>query len=267
MTDIDDLFPQEAVPLRVLFFDVETSPLLSYHWRVWKENIAPSQIEHGTFLLAWAAKWADKQKVESAALSPAEAKAQDDSRIVASLADMIRTADVIVAHNLDRFDLPVLNTRLLALRLPPLPTVTRVDTLKVAKKNFRQTFNRLSYLADFLGIPTKDQMEFEDWRQACQGSQKALTKMRAYCRQDVRVLEGVFDGMRPYAQGLPRMVDAEHEMQRACPHCGAGFEALKPSGVYRTKASNFPKYRCDVCGKEARTRSATRGTKLALHPL
>jgi DNA polymerase III epsilon subunit-like protein len=264
----DEILDQHrGLPLRVLFFDIETAPLLSYHWRVWKENIAPSQIERHSFMLSWAGRWVHQQAPTSAALTPAEAKSQDDGRIVASLADQIRKADVVVAHNLDGFDLPVLNTRLLDLRLPPLPTVTTIDTLKVAKRNFRQVFNRLSYLAEFLGIESKHEMSFEDWRQACAGNQKALSKMRAYGRQDVVVLEQVYREMAPYSKGLPRMVDASHEMQRVCPHCGAPFEALKPAGFYRTKASNFPKFRCDECGKEARSRSASRGKKLALHPL
>ena len=267
MTPDEILDEHRAIPLRVLFFDVETSPLLSYHWRVWKENIAPSQIERESFLLTWAARWQGQKRILSDLLTGDEARSQDDGRIVESLAKLVRTADVIVAHNVDRFDHPVLNTRLLQLGLEPLPPVRTLDTLKIAKKSFKKTFNRLSYLADSLGIEAKHPMEFEDWRQACAGNVTALKKMRAYCRQDIEVLEAVFDRMRPYAKGMPRLVEATHEMQRACPHCGAGFDAMKPSGTHRTNASNFQRYRCDECGKYARTRSAARGTKLALHPL
>lgn len=265
--DVDDIFPDRAIPLRVLFFDVETAPLMSYHWRVWKENVSPDQLQNRTWLLCWAARWQGQKTVHSDAVTVDETKTEDDSRIVTSLAELVRKADVVVAHNVDRFDLPVLNTRLLDLKLDPLPPVRTIDTLKVAKRSFRFTYNRLSYLADFLGIDSKHSMGMDDWVAAVKGSGAAITKMRSYCKQDISVLEEVWGLLQPYAKGTPRLVEATHEMQRACPHCGAGFEAMKPSGTHRTNASNFQRYRCDECGKYARTRSATRGTKLALHPL
>jgi hypothetical protein len=151
--------------------------------------------------------------------------------------------------------------------LEPLPPVRTVDTLKLARRHFKFAYNRLSYLADFLGHEAKHDMIFEDWLASVKGDGQALAKMRRYCKQDVLVLENVYNDLRPYVKGLPRMVDATHEMQRACPHCGAGFEALKPAGWHRTNASNFQRYRCDRCGRMARTRSAAKGTKLSLHPL
>jgi hypothetical protein len=258
---------ERAIPLRVLIFDVETAPLLSYHWRVWKENVAPDQLQNRAWMICWAARWAGQKTVRSDAVTPEEALAEDDSRIVGSLAELVRRADVILAHNVDRFDLPVLNTRLLDLRLEPLPPVRTIDTLKVAKRSFRFTYNRLSYLAEFLGIEAKHQMRFPDWLAAVKGDRTAITKMRSYCKQDINVLEQVWTHLQPYAKGTPRLVEATHEMHRACPHCGAGFSSLKPSGTHRTNASNFQRYRCDVCQKFSRTRSAAKGTKLSLHPL
>ena len=256
-----------AQPLRVLVLDVETSPLHSYHWQVWRENIQPGQLQNRTWLICWAARWQGQKTIRSDAVTPAEALAEDDSRVVASLAALVRQADVILAHNVDRFDLPVLNTRLLDLRLEPLPPVRTIDTLKVAKKSFRFTYNRLSYLADFLGVEAKHGMSFEDWMGVVRGNQTAITKMRTYCKQDINVLEQVWRLLEPYAKGTPRLVEATHEMQRACPHCGAGFDALKPSGSHRTNASSFQRYQCYESKKFSRTRSAARSTKLSLHPL
>ena len=153
------------------------------------------------------------------------------------------------------------------MRLEPLPPVRTIDTLKIAKKDFKFTYNRLSYLADFLGIENKHSMGFDDWLAAIKGEQAAITKMRTYCKRDIEVLENVWRELQPYARRLPRMVEATREMQRACPHCGAGFRALKPSGWYRTNASNFARFKCDDCGKMSRTRSATTHKKLGLHPL
>lgn len=255
-----------GLPLRTLVFDVETAPLLSYHWQVWKENIGPHQaVRASTFLLTWAAKWEGQKAVHSDSLTPEEAVGEDDSRIVESLSQLVAKADIVVAHNGDRFDLPVLNTRLLELRLDPLPPVKSVDTLKVAKRAFKFTYNRLSYLADFLGHESKHAMTFEDWRQAVKGDLKALRKMKKYCAQDVLVLENVWNDLKPYAKGLPRRVDAVREMQKVCPSCGS--PELEPAGWHRTNASNFARYKCGDCGRYARSRSAAKGTKVGLHPL
>ena len=205
--------------------------------------------------------------MRSDAVTPDEAVAEDDSRIVESLAELIRQADLLVAHNGDRFDLPVLNTRLVDLRFEPLPPVRTVDTLKIAKRDFKFTYNRLDYLAEFLGVDNKHHMNFDDWLAAIKGDQQAIWKMQRYCKHDIVVLEEVWSILQPYAKRLPRMFEASHEMQRACPHCGAGFHRMVPAGFHRTQASNFARFKCDECGRMSRSRSATLHNKFALSPI
>ena len=89
-------------------------------------------LEHDIFLLSYAAKWSDGTKVLSGVLTPGEARGQDDSRIVKSLAHLMKQADYLVAHNGDRFDLPMVNNRLLGNRLDPIGHVQPTDTLKPA---------------------------------------------------------------------------------------------------------------------------------------
>jgi len=258
---------RRATPLKVLVYDVETAPLHSYHWRVWKENIHPGQLQNKTWMICWAARWQDQKTMRSDAVTSEEAIAENDGRIVESLAELVRKADLIIAHNGDRFDLPVLNTRLLDLRLPPLPPVRTIDTLKIAKRDFKFVYNRLDYLAEFLGLDQKHSMDFEDWLAAIKGDQTAISKMRKYCKHDIEVLENVWNELRPYAKRLPRMVEADHEMHKACPHCGAGIDKLIPEGWHRTNASNFARYKCGECGKRSRSRSASPFKKMGLHPL
>jgi hypothetical protein len=39
---------------KTLFLDTETSPLLSYTWNIWEQNIALNQIKDGWSIIAWA---------------------------------------------------------------------------------------------------------------------------------------------------------------------------------------------------------------------
>ena len=250
---------------RILLWDIETAPLLAYVWQAKTEYIGAHQFCHDSFMLSWAAKWHGQKKVHGQVLTADEARQQDDGRIVQGLADMIRQADVIVAHNGDRFDVPMLNNRLLLLGLEPLQPVKTVDTLKLAKRTLRLASNKLDYLAQALGVGQKIKTDFDLWRDCYQGKVRALREMYRYNRMDVDVLESVFDALRPYAKGLPRLVDAEHEGEEACPYCGSGD--LQRRGVDRTNAGTRQRYQCQGCSRWSRGRSGLVEPRLATVPL
>lgn len=265
LDEVLDAHLDTPVPQRVLVFDIETAPLHSYHFRVWKEDIAPDQLQNRTWIICWSAKWAGQKTVHADTVTPEEALAEDDSRVVASLASLVREADVVVAHNLKGFDLKILNTRLLDLRQPPLPPVTMLDTLDSVKRNFKLEYNRLDYLARFLGLEPKHKMQMRDWILATKGDEKSLRKMTRYCKHDTQLLEDVLGIIRPYVKGLPRMVVGTRPFHKACPHCGS--DDLNPTKDYRTKASDFPMFQCGNCQGFSRLRSSKQATRLALHPL
>ncbi len=253
---------------KVLFYDIETAPLLSHHWRMFRENIGQDQNLAIQFMYCWSAKWGDSDEVLSDRLTPEEALAQDDSRIVLSLAELIREADVVVAHNGDRFDLPMVNTRIVVLGQENLGPTETIDTLKLAKKNFRFPKNSLDFLAEHLLGKRKLKTEFELWRDCYQGDERALRDMEKYNREDVVILEGVFEAMRPHVRRLKRLYDADHDHQVVCPSCGVeGIENFQRRGYYRTQASTFPKYQCKNCGRYHRGRVSIKRHRAKLYPL
>jgi DNA polymerase III epsilon subunit-like protein len=251
--------------LRILFFDIETAPLLAHIWRPYDGYVNHQQLLHDSFLLTWSAKWRGEDKMHSMRLTSQEAQDQDDSRLVAGLADMVRKADIVVAHNADRFDIPMLNNRLLVMQLEPLGPTRTIDTLKLAKYNFRLAYNKLDYLAEVLGFGKKIKTEFDLWRQSYLGDAKALKLMETYNKHDVVLLEQVFEALLPYVHNLPRLYDAEREMEQACPTCGS--DDLKKDGKRRTNSSTYQRYHCRNCGRYSRSRSSDRLSKLGVHPL
>ena len=251
--------------LKMLFYDIETAPAKAFIWQARTDYVGSHMIEHETFMLTWAAKWADDEKVISARLTPEEALARDDSRIVIELADLIRQADVICAHNVDRFDLPMMNNRLLLKQLPALPKPKTVDTLKLAKRTFRLLSNKLDWLAQQLGFGNKIATDFNLWKRCYDGDEKALKEMLRYNRKDVTLLQQVYEALEPYAYGIPRLVDADGRTD-LCPTCGS--DELTPDPVpYRTNASTFPTFLCGKCGRRCRARKADKTKALTMHPL
>lgn len=243
----ENLFPKRV---RLLFYDIETAPMLSFHWQAKTDYVGDHlNVQDDRFVICWAAKWSDSTEVVSKAVTGKEAKSQDDSRVVQSLADLMRQADYVVAHNGNRFDYKRVNTRLLVNRLTPLGNVQMIDTLTIARNSFDLPYNNLNYLAQKLGYGEKLHTSFDLWRRAFYGDTKAIGEMRAYNEQDVILLEHVFHAITPYAKKLPRLVDAAEWRQELCPYCGS--ETRRKSGVYRTSVNTYPKFRCE-CGREYR---------------
>lgn len=265
MTGFDELAAgTDPTPLKVLFYDIETAPLLAYIWHPTDQYVVHDRLIHGSFMLTWAAKWRGQAKITSGVLTPEEALAQDDSRIVAGLADMVRQADIIVAHNGDRFDVPVLNARLLQLTQTPIGSKQTIDTCKLAKRNFRLAYNKLDYLGEYLGLGRKIKTEWELWEKCYHGDPKALREMARYNRQDVTLLESIFERLLPYVKGIPRLVEATDVNQGRCPACGSAN--LIRDGVHRTNASTFPRMMCQSCGRQSRSRKSN-NIRLGLLPV
>lgn len=242
--------------LKVLFFDIETAPLLAHIWTAYTKYVPSIMMVHDSFLLTWAAKWMGSDGVIADSLSGKEATAQEDERIVLSLADLIREADVIVAHNVDHFDLPMFNNRLLLNGLEPLGPTQTIDTLKLAKKNFRLSHNKLDYLAKELGIGRKIKTDFDLWLDAYHGDEDAISEMLDYNAYDVILLEQIFEYMRPYVRQLTRLFDTIVDGESTCPNCGESNWMQR--GYYRTQANTFKKWQCNGCGRYARSRASVK---------
>ena len=251
---------------RLLFFDLESAPIPTYVWGAHDQYVRPDALERDTYLLSWASKWSDRKRVQSAVVTPEEAMDDDDGRIVAELADIMRDADSVVAHNAKRFDVPLMNARLLQLGLEPLGPVRVIDTLSWARQSFKLASNSLDYLAWLLGVDGKLPTDFNLWRRSDKGDEKALKRMARYNRRDVEVLEAVYYKLLPYAVGVPRLVDADPDGNRGvCSRCGE--DALQKRGFHYTAASTYQRYQCTHCKKWDRDRKAISERKLDTVPL
>lgn len=251
--------------MNVLFYDLETAPLLAHAWQARTDYIPHDFFLHDSFLLTWSAKWRGDRQVYSDRLVGEEAQKQDDARIIESLAELVREADYLVAHNIDRFDLPMLNNRLLGLRLEPIGPTQTIDTKTWASRNFRLASNKLDYLADFLGHGKKLKTDFDLWRRSYMGDDKALERMVRYNRRDVRLLEKVFEDLLPYVNRVPRLV-AGVKGEMSCVYCGAGRAHLIKRGFRHTAAGSYQLYQCKKCQRYSKAPTAEREMKPGLRP-
>jgi hypothetical protein len=249
---------QKTVRLpKVLVFDIETSPLKAYIFatRLWNTNVSEEQVLSEWFALCWSAKWLFSDEIMSDRLTGKEAKREDDSRIVKSLWRLLNEADIVIAHNGDRFDVPNMNTRFIVNGLPPTAPYQTIDTCSIAKKQFGFSHNNLNALARVFGFRAKNEMKFDDWKRCVDGNESALQKMQIYNRGDVELLEEVYMKIRPWIHSHPNLGLYTESDEPVCSNC-MSENLTKTDKFYYSMSSRFELYRCE-CGAYVRVRTSS----------
>jgi DNA polymerase III epsilon subunit-like protein len=229
---------------RVIVCDIESLPIISYSWGIWDQNIGINQIIEDGCLLGWAGKYLNEPEMYSDILTPQEAKKRDTYRITKSIWDFLSSGDVVIGHNYSQFDVKYINTEFLRHNLPPLK-YTIVDTLSIAKQNFRFSSNKMKFLNDQLGIRNKiDNSGFDLWRLCSEGDETALKEMLEYNIGDIGATEELFYKLRPYVRNFNVALYNTLETEQ-CPVCGS--TNLVKEGRYYTSAGMWISYRCKDC--------------------
>jgi len=179
---------------KVLIYDIETSPNVGWFWRAgYKLNIDASQIQQERAIICISYKWLDEKHIYNLTWD----KNQDDNFMIKQFAEVLKEADLIVAHNGDRFDIKWIKTRALFHRIPMLPNYKQFDTLKVVKSKLYLNSNRLDYIAKFLGFKGKIRTRYNLWGEVCKDNNRdSLNEMVEYCDEDVAQLEHIYKVLR-----------------------------------------------------------------------
>lgn len=235
---------QKASP-RVCIMDIETLPMLVYAWGLFDQNIALEQIARDSCMLSWSGKYLNGSELFSDVLTPEEAVNRDVSRLAKSCWNFLSTADVVIGHNFSGFDVKYINMAFLQNDLPPLKYII-VDTLQVARQNFRFSSNKMKFINDQLGITNKiEHSGFRLWRECSEGNPEALKIMEEYNRGDIGATEDLFYKVRSYVRNFNMALYNEIE-ERQCPICG-NTELIAEEKPYYTPAGKWEALRCPNC--------------------
>ena len=195
---------------RILLWDVENSPSLGYFFDPWKQgNII--RVKEEWFMLSYAYRWLGEKKTHVRALPdyPGYNRARHcDRSLVQELWELLSSADITIAHNGDRFDIKKAYTRFLFHNLPPPNPSSSIDTLKLSRKHFKITFNKLDHICRFTGIGAKLPHTGEDlWFRCMEGPGPHWNLMKKYNAHDVNLLHDYFLRVEPYITGPKRTLD------------------------------------------------------------
>jgi DNA polymerase elongation subunit (family B)/predicted nucleic-acid-binding Zn-ribbon protein len=232
---------------KILLLDIETSTMKGRFWRLGKQYVGMEQVMSDWFILGWCAKWLFSSEMQSDFVTPKEAIKEDDSRIMKSVWKLIDEADIIIGHNLKKFDLPKLNTRFILSGLKPPMPYQIIDTLQVSYKYFGFSSAKLDYLGKILLRKQKLKTDYELWIKCEAGDQDSLDYMEKYCGVDVNVLEEVYLELLPWIKSHPNLAVLMDATEQCCPNCG-GFEFEEGEGYYTTPQNKYISVRCSNCG-------------------
>lgn len=242
---------------KILIFDIETTPLKAYVWRRWNQNIYLDQTISEWYMLSWSAKWLNRPEVMSEILNPYEISNEDDSRIIKKLWLLLDAADIVIAHNGKKFDVPKMNARFILNNLPPTSPYIQIDTREIAAKQFGFSSNKLDALAGYFNIEHKDETDFKLWSRCMKGDEESLNYMRKYNNKDVLILQQVYLKLRPWIKNHPNVgLYSQLIDYPLCPTCG-GHHMVDDNSYYYTAVNKYKVMRCTNCNALARVRNTS----------
>ena len=191
---------------RVLFIDIETSPIKAWVWPPLYETNVIKVIE-GTKIICVSYKWNHEDEIRVISLPRYrgyKAGVVNDLLLCKALWKIISQADCIIAHNGDRFDIKKINGRFFLNGIQPTTPYITIDTLKVARKFLGLDSNKMGDICEALGIGRKLATRGRDtWLGCIAGDKKSWQEMEAYNKHDVDLLVEVHNRLLPWAMSKP----------------------------------------------------------------
>jgi hypothetical protein len=243
---------------KILFLDIETLPNIGFCWGKWDQNIL--SFKQQTCIATFSAKWSDGNVF--AKMLPDykgyKTGSYDDKALVADLWKLLDEADITIAHNGKDFDFRVIAGRFLFHGLKPPSPYKIVDTKLISKRVARFNSNALNDLGQLFGFGKKIKTDFDLWLGCINGNMDCWRRMVKYNKQDVVLLEKVYQRFLPFIIDHPNrgLITGK---ERACPKCGS--TKLKSWGLSHNSTRSYRKLRCLNCGGWTREVVSTGKTK------
>jgi len=226
---------------RILFYDIETAPNLAYVWGKYEQDVIAYKSQW--YLLSFAYKWLGKAKVHVVTLQDFPDKT--DRALAKALRRVLNSADILIAHNGDEFDQKKAKARFIYHNIKPLRIIPTIDTKKIAKKYFNFNSNSLNDLGEYLRLGKKvPHNGFDLWLGCMKGDIKSWDLMRAYNKQDVVLLEKVYNKFLPWMHTHPNMALLRNQ-QTGCPKCGS--MNIRKDGVRANSQTMQQQWKCKDC--------------------
>ena len=215
-------------------------------WSVYEANAV--WVERDTYIMSVAYKWQHEKQVTTLALPdyPHYKKHKHcDKKLSADLWRLLDEANIVIAHNAKAFDIKKINSRLAVNGYSAPSSYKIIDTLTLARKVFKFDSNKLDNLGRYLGEGRKiPNTGAALWRGCWEGNRKSWRTMKRYNAQDVRLLERVYNRLKPWDAGHPNL-NLYTGRKEACPTCQSRHVVKR--GFHYAKSIVRQQWHCRDC--------------------
>lgn len=227
--------------MRILLLDIETAPNIAHVWGLFNQNIGLPQLVDASYTLCWAAKWYGEKEIFFQSVHGTSPK-----RMTKAIHKLVDEADAVVHYNGTRFDMPILSKDFLLHGIPPPAPYKQIDLLRVVRQRFRFPSNKLAHISQALGVGSKSKHSgHELWLKCMAGDDAAWKAMERYNKQDVRLLEQVYDKLKPWIKGHANHGLYNADNSEVCPKCGS--ETYQRRGLEHTATCTYQRFQCCKC--------------------
>lgn len=234
--------------MKILLLDIETAPNTAHVWGLWQQNVGLPQILEAGYVLCWAAKWLGTEEVMF------DSSFQSGHKTMLNrIHRLLNEADAVVHYHGTKFDIPTLNKEFVIHEMNPPAPYKQIDLLKVAKKEFKFPSNKLSYVAEALGVGQKvKHIGHELWIRCMSKDPEAWEMMKEYNMGDVILLEKVYYRLLPWIKNHAN--HNNHTDEAGCPNCSS--DRFVRRGFSHTATMSYRRFRCSSCGTWFRSNKA-----------
>jgi len=248
------LNPEVAEDYKVLVLDIELLPMELWGWGLFDQNFSLDMVKEDWSILSFSAKWlgAPADQVMYYDTSK-EDNIRDDSKLLKIIHSLLDECSATLTQNGIKFDLKKLNSRFIKHGMTPPSSYRNIDTLRIAKKHFGFTSNKLAYMTELLNTKYKkldhgDFAGFKLWKECMKGNPKAFSSMKEYNIYDVLALEELYMKLAPWDKTIRWSAFHENTEER----CSCGNTDIRKNGYILTNIAKYQRYTCSVCKKEYR---------------
>lgn len=238
---------------KIVLLDIENSHNIVAAFQLFSKMPIPhSAILQERFIICAAWKYLGEKKVHSISplskKNPYRADIRNDWYVTNELMKVLADADIIIAHNGDKHDIPIIRGRAVYHKMKPCPPLQTIDTLKLARKYFNLNSKRLDYLGKYFGLGGKLHVGQDLWIDILLGRKPAIKDMVKYNIQDVALLEAVYERLSPFLGGQPN-TSLISEKPDSCPSPTCQMVGtMQKRGYSYTRSSRKQRYVCTSCG-------------------
>lgn len=231
-----------GIAIKILCWDIETSPIDAYVWGLWDQNIGLNQIKDVTSMLCFGAAWLDAKKVTVKSVHRDGREA-----MLESIWNHLDQADAVVSWNGKAFDTKHINREFITYGQKPPSPYKEIDLMLTAKSRFKFPSNKLDYVSGLLlGDHKTSHPGMPLWLDCMAGDDKAWRMMYRYQRQDVVLLQRLYPIFLPWITAHPNLALIDN-LGFVCIACAS--ENLQKRGYSVTGVSKFQRWQCQDCGK------------------